>query len=344
MNMSLEGLPLPGTRRARRRAAVLGALATLLVAAVGVGVGAGSAAGGTTASSLPSGFTEGKVTISDTALHYVRGGSGPALVLLHGWPQTWWEWRLVMPQLAARHTVIAFDLPGLGTSSIPAGGYDKATTARRIHEAVNRLGFQQVEVLGHDVGTLVAYPYARDYPNEVTRVAVIDAPISGFGLENFYGISWHFRFNMSAAPIPETVMDDSDVSTYLGMMFDFSVNGAGIDRDAYYRAYSSSARRTAGYGYYRAFDADAVNNQSNVAGHLLAMPVLAMGAEFSFGTAVADSFRNVGTDVRALVVPGSGHFVPEEAPQFLVDCASIFFGHDGQVPDPSRPELAGCAA
>lgn len=342
--MSLEGLPLPGTRRTRRMATALGALATLLVAAVGVGVGAGSAAGGTTASSLPSGFTEGRVTISDAQLHYVRGGSGPALVLLHGWPQTWSEWRLVMPQLAARHTVIAFDLPGLGTSSIPAGGYDKATTARRIHEGVNRLGFQQVEVLGHDVGTLVAYPYARDYPTEVTRIAVIDAPLSGFGLEDFYGISWHFRFNISAAPIPETIMDDSDVSTYLGMMFDFSVNGAGIDRDTYYHAYSSSARRTAGYAYYRAFESDAVDNQANAASKQLSMPVLAMGAQFSFGTAVADSFRHVGTDVRTLVVPGSGHFVPEEAPQFLVDCASIFFGHDGQVPDPSRPELAGCAA
>lgn len=347
--MPLDGRPLPPTRRKVAKQMRFGATAlvalvvTLLVTAAGAGAGAVRPdAVGTSA--LPPGFTEGKVNIAGGQLHYVRGGSGPVMVLLHGWPQIWWQWRLVMPQLAATHTVIAFDLPGLGTSSVPGGGYDKATTASRIREAVHRLGFQQIELVGHDVGTLVAYPYARDFPTEVTRLAVLEAPLSGFGLEDLYGLSWHFRFNMSPAPIPETIMDDADVSTYLGQIYDFSFNGAGIDRDAYYRAYSSASRRTAGYNYYRAFEFDAVDNQANAAAKRLSIPVLAMGGQYSFGTGVADSFRNVASDVRPVVAPDSGHFIPEENPQFLADCVTIFLGHDGQVPDPSRPELAGCAA
>jgi len=348
--MSFNGFSLLGHRRkaGRRRigASALAAIVVTLVATVaGAGTGAGAASPDSVgASALPPGFTEGKVNTTGGQLHYVRGGSGPALVLLHGWPETWWQWHQVMPQLAATHTVIAFDLPGLGTSGIPTSGYDKVTTARRIREGVHRLGFQQIELVGHDVGTLVAYPYARDFPTEVTRLAVLESPLSGFGLEELYGISWHFRFNISAAPIPETIMDDADVSTYLGMIYDFSFNRAGIDADVYYRAYSSASRRTAGYNYYRAFEADAADNQAYAATRQLPMPVLAMGGQYSFGTGVAASFANVGTDVRAVVVPDSAHFIPEENPQFFVDCANIFFGHNGQVPDPSRPDLAACAA
>ncbi|HEY3258925.1 MAG TPA: alpha/beta hydrolase [Pseudonocardiaceae bacterium] len=344
MRLTQAGRRLAGWRPVGL-AALVTLVASLLVTTTGVGTGAvrpDGGSGGTTG--LPAGFAEGKIDIDGGALHYVRGGSGPALVLLHGWPETWWQWRLVMPQLATDHTVIAFDLPGLGMSSIPTGGFDKASTARRIHQAVNRLGFQQIELVGHDVGTLVAYPYARDFPTEVTRLAVLETPLPGFGLANMYPMSWHFKFNMSAAPIPETIMDDADVPTYLDMMFSFSVNRAAIDSSTYYRAYSDPARRSAGYEYYRAFDADAADNQANAATRQLTIPVLAVGGQYSLGTMVADSFRNVAGDVRPVVVPNSGHFVPEENAQFFVDCARLFFGHNGQTPDPSRPDLAGCAA
>ncbi|WP_406313630.1 alpha/beta hydrolase [Streptosporangium sp. NBC_01639] len=286
------------------------------------------------------GFVHGKVAVEGGTVHYVRGGSGPAIVLLHGWPATWLMWRTVMPDLAREHTVIAIDLPGLGDSSIPAAGYDKATTARRIHEAVKKLGFTQAALIGHDLGALVAYAYARDFPTEVTRLAVIETPLAGFGLEELYGLSWHFRFNMSPAPIPERIMDNDDVSTYLGMMYDLAHRPEAIEREPYFKAYSDPARRTAGYGYYRAFAADAENNKANAAKRL-PMPVLALGGQYSFGTGVADSFRLVANDVRAAVVPDSGHYVPEENPRFTSDCANLFFGP--RTGTPQQPELAGCA-
>jgi pimeloyl-ACP methyl ester carboxylesterase len=300
---------------------------------------AATAGGESPASS--SAFSHGRVVVDDTSIHYVRAGSGPPVVLLHGWPQTWWAWHTVMPALARQHTVIAFDLPGLGDSSAPSTGYDKATTARRIRQAVHQLGFQRVAVVGHDVGALVAYPYARDYPAEVNRLVVVETPLSGFGLENLYGRSWHFLFNAAPAPIPERIMDNDDVSTYLGMIFDRSFQRDRVDRPAYFRAYSDPADRSAGYEYYRAFAADAADNQAN-AHRRLAMPVLAMGGQYSFGPGVAASFRQVADDVREVVAPDAAHFVPEENPEFFAGCALLFLGPAGQPP--SRPELAGCVA
>ncbi|MFC4588778.1 alpha/beta fold hydrolase [Sphaerisporangium corydalis] len=330
--------------RARRlwRAAVslIAAMAALFATTAGAGASVTPDEPSSGPARFARGFTHGKVAVDGGVLHYVRGGSGPAIVLLHGWPETWLMWRQVMPELAREHTVIAFDLPGLGDSAIPPGGYDKATTAKRIHQAVGKLGFRQVGLIGHDLGALIAYPYARDFPADVSRFAVIETPLAGFGLEELYGISWHFRFNMSPAPIPETIMDNDDVPTYLGMMYNFSHQGAGIDREAYYRAYSSPARRTAGYEYYRAFAADAVNNQAN-ASTRLAMPVLAIGGQYSFGTGVGGSFSQVADDVRTVVAPDSGHYVPEENPRFMSDCANLFFAaHDTTPP---TPDLTACA-
>ncbi|MEV4224145.1 alpha/beta hydrolase [Nonomuraea sp. NPDC049725] len=290
------------------------------------------------AGSLP-GFTHGRVAVEGGSVHYVKGGSGPALLLLHGWPQTWQMWRDVMPELARQHTVIAMDLPGLGTSSIPGGGYDKVTTAHRIREAVRALGFTKVGIIGHDLGVLVAYPYARDFPAEVSRLVMIESPLPGFGLEDLYGVSFHFKFNSAPAPIPERIMDDEDVPTYLGMIFDFSHRKDAVSRETYYRAYASDARRTAGYEYYRAFAADAADNRAN-AGRRLAMPVAAVGGQHSFGPGVAASFAQVADDVRTVVAPDSGHFVPEENPEFLAGCALLFFGPAGTTPGPG---LGDCA-
>ncbi|MFF5209058.1 alpha/beta fold hydrolase [Streptosporangium sp. NPDC000396] len=324
--------------------AAVSALAALVLALAATTASAGASSAPSEPTEGPAlfapGFRHGKVAVDGGTIHYVRGGSGPALVLLHGWPQTWQMWRKVMPDLAREHTVIAIDLPGLGGSTVPTGGYDKVTTARRVRQAVNQLGFRQVEILAHDLGVLVAYPYARDFPTEVKRVAMLQTPVSGFGLEELYGLSWHFRFNMSPAPIPERILDNDEVSTYLDMMFNFSHQQGAVDRETFYKAYADPARRTAGYEYYRAFAADAENNQANAA-RRLPMPVLGMGAQYGFGTTVADSFRRIADDVRTVVAPDSGHFIAEENPRFLIDCANLFFGAQGGTPQ--RPELAGCA-
>jgi len=329
--------------RSRRSAyAALAALVLLLVGSVGSAATADDAAGARPeyGQSLP-GFTHGTVTTEGVTLHYVRGGSGPPLVLLHGWPQTWWAWAEVMPTLAQTHTVIAFDLPGLGESGIPTTGYDKVSAASRIRGGVRALGFDQVSILGHDVGALIAYPYARDYPTEVGRLAVLETPLSGFGLENVYGARWHFGFNQTAAPVPETLIDNDDVSTYLSWMFSSARHPERVDQEAFFRAYASPTRRSAGYDYYRAMPTDIANNQAN-ASRRLPMPVLAMGAQYAFGPLVANSFRQVADDVRAVTAPDTGHWLTEENPTFVAACAALFFGPPG-VPAPT-PELAPCAA
>ena len=289
------------------------------------------------------GFQDGWSPVDGGVLHYVRGGSGPALVLLHGWPQTWYEWRDVMPDLARTHTVIAFDLPGVGQSTVPTdGGFDAATAAARIHQAVTGLGFSTVAILAHDVGSLVAYPYARDFPAGVSRMAVLEAPLNGFGLENAYGASWHFLFNQSAYPVPEELINDGrHVQIYLDWLFSSAQHPGAIAQSAYVAAYSDPAHLSAGFDYYRAFPANATFNQAHAADKLT-IPVLAMGAQSVFGAAVGQSFSAVASDVRTVVAPDTGHWIPEENPAFLQQCADLFFGAVG-VPV-STPDLDNCAA
>jgi len=332
-----------GTRRGWSRVGgFIAAVALLVVAVTGSGAGAQAPRQTATATALGSGFEHRFVHVDGEFIHYVIGGSGPPLVLLHGWPQTWWTWHDVMPDLAQDHTVIAFDLPGLGRSSQPEDGFDKATTAARLHEAVQRLGYSKVDLLTHDVGALTAYPYAKQFPESVGRMLVLDTPLNGFGLESFFNISFHFLLNLAPRPVPEEIIDnDGDVRVYLGLIFDGTPNPETISRNVYFLAYADRDVRSAGYEYYRAFTQDAAYNQAN-AEPKITTPVLAMGGQFAFGPAVAASFDNVAADVRPVVAPGAGHFIPEETPQFLIDCTRLFLGPVG-VPAPT-PELAGCEA
>ncbi|WP_246264834.1 alpha/beta fold hydrolase [Acrocarpospora pleiomorpha] len=283
----------------------------------------------------------GKVSVDGGSIHYVRAGNGPPLVLLHGWLGTWYTWNKVIPELARDHTVLAFDLPGIGESSVYAGGYDKVTTAHRIREAVRKIGFRgQVELLAHDVGGQVAYPYARDFPGEVTRLAVIEALLPGFGQEDFYPFSWHFQFNMS--PIAEAVWDTGDTKPILDHFFDGARHPENIAREVFYKAYSDPGDRHAGFEYYRSLAADAANNQANADSKRLTMPVLAIGGQQALGGIIAGSFRHVANDVREVIAPESGHFTPEENPQFTAACAKLFFANTPQPPPPAN--LTGCAS
>ncbi|MBO0851595.1 MAG: alpha/beta hydrolase [Pseudonocardia sp.] len=328
----------------------LGSGVAALALVVGVAACAGSstpvpaapAPGASATGTAPPGpaVEQGSVAVDGGAIHYTRAGSGPPLLLLHGWPQTSHEWYKTMPELADGHTVIAVDLPGLGESSVPSAGYDKATTARRVHEAVQRLGYREISILAHDVGGMVGFYYARDFPTEVSRLMVIEAPLPGPAVDQIKLYSWHILFNSSPAPIPERLIDDKDVSTYLGMLFGSGLSPA--EQETYFQAYSDPTRRHAGYEYYRAMATDAEDIQRNAAAKPLAMPVLAVGAERGIGAMVAESFRPVARDLRAATAPGSGHFVPEQNPRFVIDCARLFF--DGaQAGTAPRPELTGCA-
>lgn len=289
------------------------------------------------------GFRHGMVAVDGGKLHYVRGGSGPPLVLLHGWMQTWWMWRDVLPDLARDHTVVAFDLPGQGDSTTPRDGYDFRTAAARVRQAVGRLGFGRVRILAHDIGASTSYRYARDFPGEVDRMIVIETLLPGFGLEEDFGRVFHYRFLSLPAPFPEQIVDDEDVETFYGLFFDGgSRHPERVGRDVYLRQLADPAERSAGYNYYReSIVTDAEDNRTGLAGHRLRMPVLAIGGQYGHGPLVAKSFRGVADDVRAVLAPDSSHFVPEENPGFVAGCARLFLGGRPPTGAPDRSR-AGC--
>jgi pimeloyl-ACP methyl ester carboxylesterase len=291
------------------------------------------------------GFRQGMVSVPGDSIHYVMGGSGPVLVLIHGWPMTWWEWHTVMPSLARNHTVIAFDLPGLGNSTVPTGSFDytAASTAVLLHDAVNALGFGNVSILSHDLGVGIAYAYARQFPTTVSRLMVLESLLNGYGLESIYGFSFHFDLNMAAPPTPEEIVNNSQSEqAYLNYLYDFANKAGAVtaqDKSIWYGAYSCPANREAGYNYYRAFPTnetwDTTTNTS-----LLSIPVAAMGGEDSFGDGVATSLENVDSQVSTVIAPDSGHYIPEEDPAFLAECAGLFFSANPPIVAPSG--FSGC--
>jgi pimeloyl-ACP methyl ester carboxylesterase len=285
------------------------------------------------------GFTQGNVAIPGDSIHYVIGGSGPVLLLLHGWPITWWEFAPVMPSLARSYRVIALDLPGLGNSTFPTtGGFTLPDTAQRLREAIVALGYgaAKIDILGHDLGANFAYAYARLYPNTVNRLMVLESALNGYGLESLYGDAFHFLLNMQPPPTPEDIINNLESSdAYLNYLFSFAHKPDAItpqDRDIFYGAYSCPENREAGYDYYRAFP----QNETwdiKTSTPKLTIPMGAMGGSDSFGSFTAQSFGNVDSDVSTIIAPDSGHYIPEEDPGFLAKCATLFFS-------PSAPSTA----
>ncbi len=288
------------------------------------------------------GFRQGKVAVAgDTAVHYVIGGSGPVLVLIHGWPISWWEFHTVMPSLSQSFTVIAFDLPGLGNSAPSTTGYDDAAVATILHQAIGALGYgsQSISVLGHDLGSNVAYAWARLFPAQVSREMVMESALNGYGLEDLKGNSFHFLFNVQPSTVTEGIINNRKSSdAYLDYLYSFDVVPNAItaqDRNVWDGDYGCPANREAGYDYYRAGPQnstfDTTTNTSK-----LTVEIGAMGGEDSFGGFTAQSFGNVDSNVHTIIAPGSGHYIPEEVPTFLSTCATLFFS-----PNPPAQAPAG---
>jgi pimeloyl-ACP methyl ester carboxylesterase len=275
-------------------------------------------------------FSHNMASVNGTQLHYVMGGKGDPVVLLHGWPQTWYEWRHVMPALARNYTVIVPDLPGLGDSKPPAG-YDTKTVAAHIHQLVTQLGFESILLVGHDIGTLVSYPYAAAYPSEVKKLVVIESPIPGFfppgRLPNWWNI-----FNQ-VPRVPEMLTDGKE-REFLSWFYDNEAyNSAAItqaDRDEYVSKYSAPGVMHSGFEYYRTIPQDIIQNQ-NYSKTNLTMPVLALGAGYYKFTGnvtmplVIYSMEKLAQNVTGIIVPNSGHWIPEEQPKFLVEQLTKFF-------------------
>jgi pimeloyl-ACP methyl ester carboxylesterase len=265
-------------------------------------------------------LSRGTAWVGEVRLSYVTAGEGEPVVLLHGFPQTSFCWRHVIPKLAERHTVVAPDLRGLGDSTKPAGGYDKRTAAGDIRALVRGLGHECVRLVGHDVGGWLAYPYAAAYPDEVERLVLLEAVVPGFGLERQIQEFWHFGFHM-APDIPEALIGGKE-RMYLDHFFGLATydRSAITERDLqeYVRCYAAPGGLRAGLGYYRALPQDAEDNRK-LAETKLSMPVLALGGEFAQGDQVLDSARQVAEDVRGGTVERCGHWIPEERPHYLAD-------------------------
>jgi len=281
-------------------------------------------------------FSHHTATVNGIQLHYVIGGQGDPVVLLHGWPETWYEWHKVMPALAKNYTVIAPDLRGLGDSSKPLTGYDGKTLAEDIHQLITKLGFNSIFLVGHDIGSSVVYPYAAEHPAEVRRLVVIDVPPPGFFPEPMVNGTpplWWILFHQTP-DVPEALTQGKEME-YLSWHYqNLAYNRAAITQEAineYVSRYSAPGGMHAGFEHYRAFPQDAIQNQ-NYSKTKLTMPVLALGGGYipTFGgnitmPTVIYGMKLLAQNVTGITVPNSGHYIPEEQPDVVVKLLNNFF-------------------
>jgi pimeloyl-ACP methyl ester carboxylesterase len=297
--------------------------------------GPGSVTG---APNLPSGFADMFVShyveTGEVRLHAVVGGEGPPLLLIHGWPGSWYYWRLVMPALAREFEVIAVDQRGIGLSDKPEQGYDAGTLARDLVKLMDALDHERFAVVGVDTGLLIAYALAADFRDRVVRLAVGEAPLPGVSPpaplilpDPLVDRLWHIPFNQLQETNEKLVRGREDV--FFGAEFSASAGTNKLSEDAiryYVDGLASSPEALHGcFQLYRAFGATAAQNEARKADRL-PMPVLAMGGAESSGTMVGETMELTADDVQTLVIPGIGHWLAEQAPDALVEALTDFLG------------------
>jgi pimeloyl-ACP methyl ester carboxylesterase len=294
--------------------------------------GPGSVAG---APNLPEGFaatfTSRYIDAGGLVQHVVIGGEGPPLLLVHGWPQTWYAWRLVMPALARDFSVIAADQRGTGLSGKPEDGYDTGTLAGDLAALMDALGHRRFAVAGHDTGMWIGYALAADHPGRVARLAVAETPLPGvspspplFASARLNNALWHFAFNRLAAVNDQLTAGREQI--YFG--WQFATKAARPLPDYAVRHYidtlaAGPAVLHASFAIYRALDATIAQNQQRST-RPLPMPVLGIGGEHSLRDQVADTMKLAAGDVQTLVIPGCAHWVPEETPEEMLAALTAF--------------------
>jgi len=276
----------------------------------------------------PATFHVQDIQANDATLHVRIGGSGPAVVLIHGFGDTGDMWTPLAVALAKDHRVVVPDLRGLGLSSRPEAGYDKRTQAADIRAVLDRLGIDKADIVGHDIGTMVAYAYAARYPDQTTRLVVMDAPVPGVPpWEQIVRLPalWHFDFGGKDA----LRLVKGRERIYLDRFWnDFAGDASKIDeatRAHYARLYAQPGAMRAAFAQFQSIRQDAEDNAESLKTKL-PMPVLAIGGEKSFGANEAIVMRNAAHDVTELVVPGAGHWLMEEAPAATVEAVQSFLG------------------
>jgi pimeloyl-ACP methyl ester carboxylesterase len=265
--------------------------------------------------------------VNGVKLHYRISGSRTAVVLLHGYTQTGHMWHPLVPSLAPRHTVMVPDLRGAGGSSKPDTGYDKKTLAQDIRALVASLGFDRATIVGHDIGLMVAYAYAAQFPDATERVVLMDAFLPGIG--NWKDVwllrdLWHFHFY---GDVPLALVEGRDRIYFEHFWNDFAADPKHsvpeTDRRIYAEAYAQPGGMRAGFEYFRAFERDA-EDFARMATKRLEMPMLVLTGERASGTFLIEQARQVATDVRAEVIKGSGHWLMEEAPALVIPAITRF--------------------
>ncbi|SFC32542.1 alpha/beta fold hydrolase [Massilia yuzhufengensis] len=276
---------------------------------------------------FPSSFQAKQVQAEGATLHVMVGGKGPAVVLLHGFGDTGAMWSPLAARLAAKHTVVVPDLRGMGLSSHPDGGYDKWTQAGDIRTVLTRLGIDRAAIVGHDIGTMVAFAYAARYPEKTERLVVMDAPVPGVGpwdelVRN--PLLWHFSFG---GPDAERLVAGRE-RIYLDRFWnEFAGDPAKVDEAtrAYYAAlYARPGAMRSAFAQFRNFPKDGEDNRKALSGRKLGMPVLAIGGAKSFGATQAAVMRHAAGDVTEVVIPDAGHWLMEEAPAATIAAVQQF--------------------
>jgi pimeloyl-ACP methyl ester carboxylesterase len=286
-----------------------------------------------------SGFSHHRTAVGDVRLHYVRGGEGEPLILLHGWPTTWWEWHKVMPGLAENFDVIAVDTRGLGDTTRPEGGYDKETIGGDIVALARKLGLTRFSIAGHDLGGQIAFAIARNNPDMVQRLAILDVPLMGMPYSEAIA-PWHFAFN-KVPDLPEQLTQDRERLFLDQFWSGFTYNPRGFeetDIQEFLRTYTAVGAMRAGFNYYRAFEEDAAANKAWFdAGNKLDMPVLWLGGEgtpeadiagagiISTGGLLGMQLENAATDLRGQSLNGCGHWLASECPDVTEELLLEFF-------------------
>jgi pimeloyl-ACP methyl ester carboxylesterase len=278
--------------------------------------------------SAPAGAIQSRTAQADgVTFHYLTAGHGPAVILLDGYTQTSRMWRPIIPLLAQKFTVIAPDLPGIGDSSIPTDRLDMKNAAIRVHALAKSLGVDKARVVGHDIGLMVAYAYAVQFPAETEKLVVMDAFLPGVaGWEDVYNNPdiWHFRFN---GPTPEALVRGRERTYFEHYWNDFAADKhhsiSEADRVAYTAAYARPGRMRAGWAYFVSFP-QAAKDFAQLSQTRLTMPVLAIGGEKANGTLLGNQMKLVATDATMVVLKDCGHWVLEEHPKETTDALLKF--------------------
>ena len=276
---------------------------------------------------FPSEFRAKDIATNGTTIHVRSGGRGPAVVLLHGYGETGDMWVPMAVDLARDHTVVVPDLRGMGLSAKPPSDFDKKTQAGDVAGVLDALRIDSADLVTHDIGNMVGYAFAAQYPKRVTRFILIDAPVPGIGpweeiLKN--PLLWHFRFG---GPDMERLVAGRE-RIYLDRFWnEFSATPSRFSEAArthYAKLYALPGAMHSGFLQFAAFDQDAKENQALLAKGKLAMPVLAIGGETSFGKTMAEIMRFAASNVREGVIPDSGHWIMEENPTATIAMVRSF--------------------